>query len=647
MPTFNFTSPDGQSYQIEGPEGATEAQAFQILKQQMLRPAYKDKSGKVVAGLPGERHDDMGEVPEDQRGFVDLKGNFLGREEASKVAKSMGMDVPDVMHTSDLNAQTGLGATEKPKSDSGTGKSWLRRHAESVGTGIKDVAVGMQQLGAHLAPAGVDAPFVDQDMLAKAQKEEAAKVDQQVSAREKGIEAERAARGEAGTDWWRVGGNIAGTLPLAALNPLASGAASGALTPVAEGNFLTEKAKQVGIGALAGKAGEVGGNMLAKVLTPEAGAAVRATASNPIFEEARKAGYVIHPADATKEPGAVANTLAGLGGKIKTQQLASVKNQEVTNAIAKKELGLAPDTLLDYAAFSKVRKIAGQAYEDLKASTSKLPGGKVSADPAFSHDIVALEDRTAAFKKDFPDLAKNPDIQRLQEMLYQQEFTPEAGIDAIRHLRSQATTNLKNWTDPVKVELGLAQRKGADALEGLIERNLTSAGDSATVKAYRAARQVIAKSHDIEAATDAAGNVDARKIAGMAGKRPFTGGLKTIADTAEAFPKSMQNPGKFGGAEKLSVLDMGAIVGSLGASVASGQPLVAMGALAPLARPLARSAALSEGIQNRLAGLNVKPALGLGAIPLQTRNELAALSRGAGSALAPALGSGANAVISP
>lgn len=647
MPTFNFSSPDGQSYQIEGPEGATEAQAFQILKQQMLRPAYKDKSGKVVAGLPGERHDDMGEVPEDQRGFVDLKGNFLGREEASKVAKSMGMDVPDVMHTSDLNSQTGIGTTEKPKSDSGTGKSWLSRHAESVGTGLKDIAVGAQQIGAHLAPASSDDPFIDQDMLAKAQKEQAAKTDQQVTEREKGIQAERAARNETGTDWWRVGGNIAGTLPLAALNPLAAGAASGALTPVTDGNFALEKAKQIGLGAVAGKAGEIGGNMLARVLTPEAGAVAKAAAANPIFEEARKVGYVIHPADATKEPGAVANTLAGLGGKIKTQQLASVRNQSVTNSIAAKELGLAPDAMLDETTFSAVRKEAGKAYKAVEDSLEKLPSGTVRPDKEFREAIANLGPRTESLRADFPELANQPEIEALQKAVNKGMFSPKSGVEAIKRLRFQAKSNLKSFDNPEKVELGMAQRDAANALEDLMERRLVENGDAKTVQAYRDARQLIAKSHDIEAATDSAGNVDARKIARLSDKRPFTGGLKTIADTAEAFPKSMQNPGKFGGNEKLSVLDMGAMIGSLGASVASGNPLVAAGALAPLARPLARSAALSEGIQNRLAGLNAKPALGLGAIPLQTRNELAALSRGAGSALAPALGGGANAVISP
>jgi hypothetical protein len=35
MPTFDFTAPDGKSYSVQGPEGATPEQAFQILQAQI------------------------------------------------------------------------------------------------------------------------------------------------------------------------------------------------------------------------------------------------------------------------------------------------------------------------------------------------------------------------------------------------------------------------------------------------------------------------------------------------------------------------------------------------------------------------------------------------------------------------------------
>ena len=41
MPTFEFTSPEGKSYTVEGPEGATKEQAFEILQTQIGQPAQK------------------------------------------------------------------------------------------------------------------------------------------------------------------------------------------------------------------------------------------------------------------------------------------------------------------------------------------------------------------------------------------------------------------------------------------------------------------------------------------------------------------------------------------------------------------------------------------------------------------------------
>ena len=35
MPTFQFTSPEGKSYEIAGPDGATPEQAFNILQSQL------------------------------------------------------------------------------------------------------------------------------------------------------------------------------------------------------------------------------------------------------------------------------------------------------------------------------------------------------------------------------------------------------------------------------------------------------------------------------------------------------------------------------------------------------------------------------------------------------------------------------------
>lgn len=67
MTTFDFTAPDGKSYSVNGPEGATPEQAFQILQQQIGAPAAapstgvgedlagvaKSAPGRLVAGVAG------------------------------------------------------------------------------------------------------------------------------------------------------------------------------------------------------------------------------------------------------------------------------------------------------------------------------------------------------------------------------------------------------------------------------------------------------------------------------------------------------------------------------------------------------------------------------------------------------------------
>jgi len=106
-------------------------------------------------------------------------------------------------------------------------------------------------------------------------------VSQFISEKEKAYQASRAASGEAGIDAYRLAGNIAATAPLAVAAPAATlggrvvaGAATGAgfsaLQPVTEGDFLKEKAKQVGLGTVVGAAAPVVLSGLARVVSPKA-----------------------------------------------------------------------------------------------------------------------------------------------------------------------------------------------------------------------------------------------------------------------------------------------------------------------------------------------------------------------------------------
>lgn len=50
MPTFDFTSPEGKVYSVEGPEGATKAQAFEILQSQIGAAPKEAESSSSLGG---------------------------------------------------------------------------------------------------------------------------------------------------------------------------------------------------------------------------------------------------------------------------------------------------------------------------------------------------------------------------------------------------------------------------------------------------------------------------------------------------------------------------------------------------------------------------------------------------------------------
>lgn len=56
MPTFTFTGPDGKNYSVEGPEGATPEQAFQVLQQQLSSNPDAPKLDKYQQAAVEERN---------------------------------------------------------------------------------------------------------------------------------------------------------------------------------------------------------------------------------------------------------------------------------------------------------------------------------------------------------------------------------------------------------------------------------------------------------------------------------------------------------------------------------------------------------------------------------------------------------------
>lgn len=326
-----------------------------------------------------------------------------------------------------------------------------------------------------------------------------------------------------------------------------------------------------------------------------AGTVIKA-AIKPMASEANAAGYVLPPKMISEKPGIVADVLSGMSGKIKTAQAAAEKNQVVTNGIAAKELGLPPDTQLSEQSFNDVRAQAGKSYEAVKTA---IPS--VTADKEYLDTVSQLGGSNSDAAQHFPNIMKNDGIKDLvDELTSVKDFPTSAGMELVKELRSSAVANLKAIGDRSAHALGLAQRQAADAVDGLIERNIAqSGGDPKLVQQYKDARQLIAKSYDVEGATNAAtGDVNALGIARLASKgKPLSGGLATVAKVAQAFPQAMK-AGVV--SEPLSALDFFGAA----ALAAHGNPKLA-GMM--LARPVARATILSPTAQATLIR-NASPA---------------------------------------
>jgi len=337
---------------------------------------------------------------------------------------------------------------------------------------------------------------------------------------------------------------------------------------------------------------------------PEAEAGTRQAQVVANAREAHDAGYLIPPHQVS--PTVATDILESQSGK-KIEQIASVRNADVSTRLAKEDLGVHKNDILDENTYNKIRKEAGEAYKAI--SKVKEP---VKADDKFIDEIQALKG-TNAFSAQI--LGKNPELDRIVKLLTESpeptlgeqlgiskpkkiSFSTNEILEGVKTLRKMATANLKSIGDnaPANQAVGAAQRKAADSLDDLLERNLQHLHlNKDEVENYRKARQLIAKSHAYEEATNTTtGNVSARVLARLKDKDvPLTGNADKIARFGKAFPKSAQDADKLGSVTDSSALETIAAALAVGAS----HPLTA-GAI--LSRPLTRQMQLTKPYQEAI-----------------------------------------------
>lgn len=320
------------------------------------------------------------------------------------------------------------------------------------------------------------------------------------------------------------------------------------------------------------------------------------TVTQETFKEARKAGYVVPPATVKPTAGRVA--AESVGGKAAVQQLASRRNQTVTNRLVARGLGLSDDAQLTPRVLEKLRADAGKYYDAVARS------GDIAADAQYLDDLAAIGRQSDEIAAAFPEanVGKSEEIGQLVNSLLRDHFDAKPALAYLKELRKNASANLSgvNAADPAKVSLGHAQRDAAAALEDRIIRHLHEQGKGALAHAFDKARVTIAKAHSAEKALNpGTGNINARMLATELRRgKPLSGEFETVAKFAAAFPKAadevLTSPG-------VSALDAALTTGgavSLGAGAGVGAAPAAL--LWPTARFAARYNALAPWTQNAL-----------------------------------------------
>lgn len=313
------------------------------------------------------------------------------------------------------------------------------------------------------------------------------------------------------------------------------------------------------------------------------------------FSRASQAGYVAPPASVRPSLRNVA--LESVAGKAATQQIASGRNQEITNTLAARSVGLPPNQTITPEALRDVRMAAGNVYKEVKNT------GRINVDRQFIQDLRGVRQTTSEISKDFPeaDIGSAEAIDKLVKSLAKRSFDAKSAVAYMKELRKAATANLSgvNAADPAKLSLGQAQRNAADALEEMVGRHLTQQGKPELAREFDEARRLIAKTYTVEGALETTGNVNAAKLATLLRKgKPLSPDLETAARFAGAFPKAAAVPEK-SGSPGVSALDFAFTAGGAATLPFMGQdPYLALAypGLRYGARRLALSRALQRGL---------------------------------------------------
>jgi hypothetical protein len=412
-------------------------------------------------------------------------------------------------------------------------------------------------------------------------------------------------------------GNVAATVPAAFVpgaNTVAGaglvGGALGALQPTTSDR---ERLINTGVGGAVGAGAQyVGGKLASAVsnklaerqVTSQASAAINAE-RDAVLQRSRDAGLVIPPTAVNDS--ATATAMESIAGKFAAKHEAQAQNARTISALIGEDLGLPANQPLTRGSVQGVIKEAGKAY----GAVSQF--GKLAPDAQFAADIQAIAQVGTDLEKAAPGIgaSANDKVQGLVGALSNIDADGKQAVGLFRYLNEQAKANYKSafqqGGNQQALELARAQSRAADAVGGLIERNLQSAGQGQLAADWQAARVTIAKAYTALNALKGQFIDGGRYAAALRKDVPLTGGARVVAEFADHFGDYAKVPKGGVGVSKLGAVVAG---GGLLGGIATGNPAIAVGGVAAPAVSYGVRKGIMTGIgQNMLATPSYAPGM--------------------------------------
>ena len=374
------------------------------------------------------------------------------------------------------------------------------------------------------------------------------------------------------------GSSFAGNAALYALGGLApalntvkgaaiGGAAIGAIAPTEQDSVLQGKLGSTLVGAGTGAAGAKIGQALVNSLANKTAAAALAKSQNTNADanvkSAIDAGYKITPTYAGGSN--IATALEGISGKFKTQELAGIKNQSVTDKLARSGLGLPENASISEAAINDLKVPHNAVYKEASSLPSGVVGQSTTKSLATGKDVTT-------------DIVKSGD-----QLVSDWKEASDSARAAYKAANSPLSPNPNEMRSQAK-EFSAK----ADSLQNQIQTLAETNGKSDLVDRLKDARKNLARIYTYEDALNPeTSHIDAKQIGKALQKgKPLDENATTIGKFANGFGDLAKVP-KVREASPITPLDV--ISSAL------------TGGLAPIARLGSRAAVLSPLMQKSLA----------------------------------------------